>query len=297
MRARRIDTDKDRPQAAPAAEQVLEVRGLSFRHDATRYQLRDLSVAIRAGEVCCLLGPNGTGKTTLMRCILGLLRPTAGEVLIGGSPAGQLSDRELARRVAYVPQQSSSPFQFTALDIAVMGRTPYLPLTAVPGRADREAARAALEQVGIAHLADRSFTSLSGGERQLALFARALVQQADLLVLDEPTAALDYGNAARILSLVTDLGRSGRTVLMSSHHPDHALGYADRAILLRDGRLLADGPPAEVVTGPRLTDLYGVTVHVVPTPLRDAAGRELLTCLTSPDSGSRPEPVATERQS
>lgn len=284
MRARQIDA-------------VLEVRGLSFRHDATRYQLRDLSVAVGAGEVCCLLGPNGTGKTTLMRCILGLLRPSAGEVLIGGSPTAQLSDRELARRVAYVPQQSSSPFQFTALDIAVMGRTPYLPLTAVPGRADRQAARSALEQVGIAHLAERSFTSMSGGERQLALFARALVQQADLLILDEPTAALDYGNAARILSLITELGRTGRTVLMSSHHPDHALGYADRAILLSDGGLLADGPPAEVVTGPRLTDLYGVTVHVVPTPLQDAAGRPLLTCLTSPDPGASPEPPATERQS
>lgn len=267
---------------------VIDVRGLSFAHDRSHYQLRDVSLRIGRGQVCCLLGPNGTGKTTLLRCILGLLTPESGTVRIDGVNIRSLSSRQLARHVAYVPQNTATPFPFTTLDIAVMGRTPYLPLTATPSRADRRAAFDALERVGIAALADRSFSSLSGGERQLALFARALVQQADLLVLDEPTAALDYGNAVRILHLIRDLGQMGQSILMSTHQPDHAFTCADRAILLSDGHVAADGPPVDVVTGDQLSRLYGVAVHVVRTALHDAEGRAMFACLAVRESSTPP---------
>jgi iron complex transport system ATP-binding protein len=257
----------------------LEVEGLTFTHDHSRYQLRDVSLTVGSGQVCCLLGPNGTGKTTLLRCLLGLLTPEAGTVLLDGEPIRDLSARALARLVAYVPQSMSTPFPFTTLDIAVMGRTPHLSVTSSPSRADRRLAARALEQVGIGHLADRSFTSLSGGERQLALFARALTQEAELLILDEPTAALDYGNEVRVLHLIRDLGRSGRTIVMSTHQPDHPLRYGDQAVLLDGGRVVADGPPADVVTGDLLSEVYQVRVYVLPTGLLDDEGREMYTCL------------------
>lgn len=271
----------------------LEVAGLTFAHDRSRYQLCEVSLAVAPGEVCCLLGPNGTGKTTLLRCLLGLLTPQAGTVRIGGGEVGRLSSRQLARRVAYLPQGTMTPFPFTALDIAVMGRTPHLTLTGTPTRADRRRAAETLEQVGIAHLADRPFNSLSTGERQLALFARALTQEAELLVLDEPTAALDYGNEVRVLQLIQDLGRLGRTIVMSTHQPDHALRCADRAVLLQDGRVIADGPPADAVTGELLTRLYQVRVHVLPTALRDADGRQVRTCIAvreKPPAAPSPAP-------
>jgi iron complex transport system ATP-binding protein len=264
----------------------LEVEGLTFTHDHSRYQLRDVSLTVGSGQVCCLLGPNGTGKTTLLRCLLGLLTPEAGTVRLDGRPIRDLSARALARLVAYVPQSMSTPFPFTTLDIAVMGRTPHLSVTSSPSRADRRLAAQALEQVGIGHLADRSFTSLSGGERQLAMFARALAQEAELLILDEPTAALDYGNEVRVLHLIRDLGRSGRTIVMSTHQPDHPLRYGDRAVLLDNGRVVADGPPSDVVTGELLSEVYQVRVHVLPTGLLDDEGREMYTCLAVRDSGN-----------
>lgn len=204
-----------------------------------------------------------------------------------------MPSRELARRVAYVPQSTTTPFPFTTLDIAVMGRTPHMTVTSTPSRTDWRLAAEALEQVGIGHLAGRSFTSLSGGERQLALFARALVQKAELLVLDEPTAALDYGNEVRVLHLIQDLGRLGHTIVMSTHQPDHALRCGDRAVLLQDGRVIADGAPADVVTGELLTRLYQVQVHVLPTTVRDADGRQMYTCLAV----RAPEPRSADKVS
>jgi iron complex transport system ATP-binding protein len=267
---------------------MLELEDLTFAHDRNRYQLRDVSLTVGAGEVCCLLGPNGTGKTTLLRCLLGLLTPQAGTVRIGGADIRGLSSRQLARRVAYVPQSTTTPFPFTTLDIAVTGRTPHLAVTASPSRADRRIAAEALERLGIGHLASRSFTSLSGGERQLALFARALVQEAELLVLDEPTAALDYGNEVRVLHLIRELGRLGRTIMMSTHQPDHPLRYGDRAVLLDEGRVVADGPPIDVITGDLLSRLYQVQVHVLGTELRDAEGRQMYTCLAVRAPRTRP---------
>jgi iron complex transport system ATP-binding protein len=218
----------------------------------------------------------------LLRCLLGLLTPHGGVIRVLGTDITTLSSRQLARRVAYVPQSTTTPFPFTALDIAVMGRTPYLPATAGPTAQDRRLAMAQLEGLGIEHLAQRPFSLLSGGERQLTLLARALVQQAPVLVLDEPTAALDYGNGVRILDVITDLARAGRCVLMTTHQPTHALTHANRAVLMRWGRLVADGAPEDVVTSESLTDLYGVGIHVAWVNLPGEHGFPVRTCVPIP---------------
>jgi iron complex transport system ATP-binding protein len=227
--------------------------------------------------VCCLLGPNGAGKTTLLRCLLGLLAPQSGSISLDGAPIGQLSRRQLSRQIAYVPQHSSTPFPFSTLDIAVPGRTPHLGALASPSEADRRAAATVLYELGIGALADRPFSVLSGGERKLALMARAVVQNAPLLMLDEPTAGLDFGNEARILQVISELAGSGRTVLMTTHQPSHALLCGDQAVLLRDGRVVADGRAGQVVTAQRLSELYGVPVRVLAT-VDESTGHQVYAC-------------------
>jgi ABC-type cobalamin/Fe3+-siderophores transport system ATPase subunit len=245
----------------------VDITSLDFSYGRGGHRLRDVSVRVHPGEVCALLGPNGAGKTTLLRCLLGLLAPDRGTITLAGSDLAALSRRELARLVAYVPQTSSTVFPFTTLDMVVMGRTPHLAITATPSPADQRAAHSTLARLGIDHLASRAFAQLSGGERQLALIARALVQQAPVLVLDEPTAALDYGNEVRILTVLTELAAAGHTVLMTTHQPGHALTYATRAVLMRAGAIVADGPPEQIITSDRLTDLYGTPIHVAQVTL------------------------------
>ncbi len=245
------------------ARTSLEIRSLSFAYPRRGHRLVDVSLVVGAGELCCLLGPNGAGKTTLLRCVLGLLTPDAGTILVNGADTSTLSERALARLVAYVPQATTSAFPFTALDMVVMGRTPHVGATASPSRADRLAALEQMDRLGIVELAHSPFSQLSGGERQLTLLARALVQGARVLILDEPTASLDYGNEVRFLDLAAQLVRADRTVLMTTHQPSHALSHADRAVLMCDGTVVADGPAQEVVNGERLSELYGVRMHVV----------------------------------
>ncbi len=270
-------------EALPPARRVsVEMTHLSFSYPRDGHRLNDVSLCLREAEICCLLGPNGAGKTTLLRCLLNLLTPAQGTIRIYGKNIASLSARELARLVGYVPQSATTPFPFTALEIAVMGRTPYLPLSATPSAADRRMASDSLERLRIGHLRDRSFSNLSGGERQLVLLARALVQEAPVLVLDEPTAALDYGNEVRLLQIMTDLAREGRSILMTTHQPAHALGYSNHAVLMRNGAIIADGAPADVVTSERLTELYGAAIHVAAVALPGDPGRQVLTCIPIP---------------
>lgn len=260
----------------------VEIDTLCFGYPRGGHRLVDVSLSIREGEICCLLGPNGAGKTTLLRCLLNLLTPKRGTIRVHGLTIAALSARELARLVAYVPQSASTPFAFTAADIAVMGRTPHLSLSTTPSAADRRMARDCLERLGIGHLHDRPFSQLSGGERQLVLLARALVQQAPVLVLDEPTAALDYGNEVRLLGIVADLARDGRSVLMTTHQPGHALSYSSRTVLMRNGVIIADGAPAEVITSERLTALYEVPIYVAAVVLPGEMNGEVRTCIPLP---------------
>ena len=212
-----------------------------------------ITLAAGAGAVLCLLGPNGSGKTTLFKTLLGLLPARGGRVLLAGQPITSLSRAEIARRVAYVPQAHAAPFAYPALEVVLMGRTAQLGLFAQPGEADHEAARAALA---------RLYTRLSGGQRQLVLIARALAQETPVLVMDEPTASLDFGNQTLVLREIAGLAADGLTVILSTHDPDHAFAVGTGAALLHDGCVRAKGAPADALTPEALSAVYGVDVRV-----------------------------------
>jgi iron complex transport system ATP-binding protein len=243
----------------------------------TRAIGRGLDVTLEAGEVLCVLGPNGAGKTTLFRTLLGLLPALSGRVTAGGHDLHSLSRAQIAREVAYVPQASASYFDFSLAEMVEMGRTAHLGTFARPGKRDRDLARAALDRMGISALADRPVSAVSGGERQLALIARALATEARSIVMDEPTANLDFGNQSRVLSEIARLKSAGIAVLLCTHDPDHALQVADRALLLRNGQPLALGPANSVLTGENLSALYGLGVVVaeVAAPFTGAGTRRV----------------------
>ena len=241
---------------------LLEAHALAYGHPG-RTLGRDIKLDVQTGEVLCVLGPNGGGKTTLFRTLLGLLPSHGGSIALGGKSLDACTPSERAKLMAYVPQAGNSYFAFTVRDVVLMGRTAHLGLFAAPGAKDFDAANAALSELRIAHLADKSFTQISGGERQLALIARALAQESPLLIMDEPTASLDFGNQSLMLNEIRRLKASGRSVLFCTHDPDHALRCADRALLLHGGNVLALGSPREVVTAANLKTLYGVDVELI----------------------------------
>jgi iron complex transport system ATP-binding protein len=223
---------------------------------------RGVDLTVGPGDVLCLLGPNGAGKTTLFKTLLGLLPPQGGSIRIGGTPLERLSRRDIAQRIAYIPQAHTPPFPFAVRDVVLMGRTARLGPFESPGRSDREAAERALDLLGIAALADADYTRISGGQRQLALIARALAQETPLLVMDEPTASLDFGNQALVLREIRRLLGKGFGIVLSTHDPDHAFACATRVALLHDGGVLAAGTPAEVLTADHMQRMYGVAVTI-----------------------------------
>lgn len=241
---------------------------------------RALDCALEAGEVVCLLGPNGSGKSTLMRTLLGLQPRLAGAVTLEGRALDRWGAAERARRLAYVPQAADSYFDFSLRETVEMGRTAHRGVFASPGPRDREVAADALERLGIAGLADRPIHAVSGGERQLALIARALATEARYLVMDEPTANLDYGNQSRVLDEVARLKAAGIGVLVSTHHPEHAFRIADRVMLLAAGSLRAQGPTLATLTSQALSALYGRPIEVATVRLADGSVQRV--CVPSP---------------
>ena len=225
--------------------------------------LRDISFRVEQGEFLSILGPNGVGKSTLFRCVLGLLSGYTGQVLVDGVDARQFSIRESARHIAYIPQSSHPIFNYRVFDIVLMGATSAVSVLRAPGREHTERCHWALEKVGISHLADRCYHRLSGGEQQLVMIARALVQNAPILMLDEPTANLDFGNQLRVLEQVRSLAREGYTVIQTTHHPEQSYLFSDRILALQNGRVLLEGAPSQVLTQQAIRDLYGVEVDVV----------------------------------
>ena len=218
---------------------ILSVENLCFSYGAHQV-LQQVDFAVEKGEFLSILGPNGVGKSTLFRCMLGTLTGYQGSVLVKGREIRTLSHRERAQRIAYIPQSHRPTFGYMAL--------------------------AALERVGVLHLAQRNFAHLSGGEQQLVLIARAIAQQSDILIMDEPTSALDYGNQLRVLRQVRDLSREGYTVLLSTHNPQHALTFADRVLALHNGTVAAHGTAKEVLNPELLRRLYRVEAILADTP-------------------------------
>jgi iron complex transport system ATP-binding protein len=227
---------------------------------------RNLDVALATGEVLALLGPNGGGKTTLLKTLLGLIAARAGEVRLGKRSLQNYAARERARLIAYVPQSHFATFAFTVEAVVLMGRTAHGNLFSRPSAADRAVAARVLERFGISHLAARPYTMISGGERQLVLLARALAQEPQFVVLDEPTASLDFGNQGKVMREIRALAAAGLGVLFTTHDPNHAMRAADRAFLLRDGARVAEGAIADVLNRAQLQALYGAPVEIVTEP-------------------------------
>jgi iron complex transport system ATP-binding protein len=214
-----------------------------------------ISLVVVPGEVLCLLGPNGAGKTTLFRTLLGLQPPLA-----------HLRPAEIAQRLAYVPQAHVTEFSYSVLDVVLMGRTARLRSFASPGSEDRRTALAKLTSLGIRDLAEHDYTRISGGQRQLVLIARALTQETPFLIMDEPTASLDFGNQAMVLARIRELSAEGYGIVLSTHDPDHALLLATRVAIIADGGVKTIGKPDEVVTAQTLSALYRTEVEVEETP-------------------------------
>jgi iron complex transport system ATP-binding protein len=232
------------------SEPLLELRNAGFYYRPERWIFRHYDLQVHAGEVWAFLGPNGRGKTTLLGCILGEKRLREGNVAATARPG-------------YVPQAQRVAFGYSALDVVLMGRARHVPLFSSPSRHDRDVALAAMDRVGMLALRDRELWRLSGGERQLALIARALASESELLVFDEPAASLDLGNQRKVLSIVRSLARSGHGIVFTTHDPHHAKALADGAVLmLEDGRAL-QGPAATTLTDERLSELYGIPVRTV----------------------------------
>jgi iron complex transport system ATP-binding protein len=271
---------------------MLTVERLAFGYPG-RTVGREVSFTVESGRVVALLGPNGGGKTTLFKTVLGLLRPHGGRMRIDGEDVAAWPRRRLAQAISFVPQSHLAYFPFQVIDVVVMGRAAHLGAFAAPGRRDLAVAMAALERLGIAALAERAYTRISGGERQLVLLARALAQEARLIVMDEPTASLDFGNQVRALQTIRQLAADGFGVLFSTHAPEHTFLCADEAALLHGGRLVGFGKPRAVVTSKTLRLLYGVDVAVVDldrppatvtVPLADTRSRG-----DTPDEAQRPQ--------
>lgn len=247
---------------------MLSVKDLCFSY-GTHRALDSVSFEMRRGEILCVMGPNGSGKSTLLDCVMGLRSPERGEVLLGGKNVTACSRTELARQAAYVPQNHSVAFPYTVREAVLMGRTAHLPAFGAPGAADRAAAEDAMRRVGVLNLADQSYGSISGGELRLVLLARALCQQTPLVLMDEPTAHLDYRNALQLLELVSELSRSdGISFLIATHAPDQAFFLESRgcdvsALFLREGVVAAKGRPGAIITEERLSEVYGVRARIL----------------------------------
>ena len=239
---------------------LVEARGLAIGHKG-RALIQGIDLRLEAGRVLCLLGPNGAGKTTLFRTLLGLIPPVAGRVALAGEPLARLTRARIARHLAHVPQALATPFAFTALDIVLMGAAAGLGPFDRPGRPEAERAMAALDSLGIADLAGADVTRLSGGQRQLVLIARALAQRAEAIVMDEPTASLDFANRIAVARAIRRLAGSGIGVILSSHDPDQAAALGDEALLMNRAGVIACGPVAATLTADSLTRLYGIPVR------------------------------------
>ncbi|QDR79461.1 ABC transporter ATP-binding protein [Sporomusa termitida] len=253
----------------------LDVHEATFSYDGSRHIFADISFSVQERNIMCLLGPNGAGKSTLMKCLNNLMPLSKGCIQIDGQDIRSLSRQELTRKIAYVPQSHIPTFPFVALDVVLMGRAPHLNFLAVPGKKDIEIAKQAMNSLGIYHLRDKRYTEISGGERQLVLLAAVIAQQTSILLLDEPTSHLDFGNQIRLLKIINSLAEQGMLVIMSTHFPDHAFLTANTVAIIAGGKIAKQGSPAEVITEENIYQTYGIKVIVGQVN----CDKSLITCV------------------
>jgi len=252
----------------------------SFGYRKDKVIFSDINLQTAEDGVLCILGRNGCGKTTMLKCLCGILKLNGGDILIDGKSIIGMQRHEIASVVGYIPQEHNIGFAYKVLDIVLMGRAPHLSMFSSPSGADYKIAEEAIATVGISHLSRSKYTEISGGERQLVLVARTLAQQPKVLLMDEPTSHLDFRNQTLILKLIGKLARSGLYVIMTSHFPDHALSYSGKIALMHDGQFLAQGKPADVVTEETLETVYGISVKIF-TIQDPATGEEYRICRAS----------------
>ncbi len=243
-------------------EPILSFRSVSFGYHSSHPILKDVDFDLYPGQIAAILGPNGAGKTTLLSLTLGWLTAWRGEIHLAGIPLKTLSPRERGHRMALVPQSEHTSFEYSVLEYVLMGRAPHLPPLEMPGMVDYKIAADILKQVGISDLQKRSILSLSSGEYQLVLVARALVQQPRLLLLDEPTSHLDLSNKGRLVHLLRELSNQGVSIMFTTHEPEVVSALADYLVLMQNGQIIKDGTLDEVFTSQYLTLLYQLPVSV-----------------------------------
>jgi len=231
----------------------------SYGHDLI---LEDISFKAEDSQLLSILGPNGVGKSTLFNCMLGLLNSYKGEVLLNNIDIKGLDIKKMAKLIAYIPQSHYPSFNFSVFDMILMGASIQISTISSPGKKQIKLVEAALERLGIEHLKNRGYTQISGGERQLVLIARALVQEAKILIMDEPTANLDFGNQVRVMREIKSLTKDGYTIIQSTHNPDQAFMFSDVVLALKDGMVLKSGVPAEIFTEDLIKTLYDIDVEI-----------------------------------
>lgn len=246
-----------------SASQLMKFADVTFAYpSASRPVMEKFNLEINQGTVTAILGPNGAGKTTLLHLALGWLKPQSGSVWLDSRSLHEYSRRELGQRIALVPQNEHTPFEFSLLEYILLGRAPFLPPLAMPREEDYQIALESLERAGLGAMQDRSILSLSGGERQLVLLARALAQKPRLLLLDEPTSHLDLSNKGRLVHLLRDLSAQGVTIVLTTHEPEIASALATHLVLMQKGRVLEAGALEQVFTSSSLSRLYQLPVEV-----------------------------------
>lgn len=247
----------------PAANPAILAHNLAIGY-GTKVVGTGISFALHANEVLCLLGPNGSGKSTLFKTVMGLIPAKGGDLSIMNKAMPDWTRRGLARHVAYVPQAHDGVFAFTVEEMVLMGRTARIGPYAVPGVHDRDIAYRCLQRLDIQHLQDQPYSEISGGEKQLTLIARAMAQEPSILIMDEPTASLDFGNQIRVLDHIRQLKELGVAVLLCTHQPEHAFQVADRVALFRNGHIHGCDAPTQIMTPVHLAWLYDLQPHQIP---------------------------------
>lgn len=230
----------------------------------SRIVVDGFSTVINSGDILCLLGPNGVGKSTLFKTILGFLKPMGGDILLDGKTIFRLSPKEYARVIGYVPQIHIPPFPFRVIDVVMMGRTAHIGVFSAPSQRDYEISEKALARLGINSLAERTYTDISGGERQMVLIARALAQEPAFLLLDEPTSNLDFGNQARVLQCIKNLAREAKLgIIMTTHFPDHVFQCEGDVALMEWNNVYLAGNAEDIITTENMKNTYGIEVKIL----------------------------------